>query len=56
MFAYLEKADLEKYGFVKTTEVSTETDEHGKKKTKKTIYYKVTDDCSKVKFWESVAQ
>ena len=54
MFEYLKQADLENYGFVKTTEVSTETDENGKKTTKKTIYYKVTDDCSKVKFWERV--
>ena len=54
IFEYLKQADLENYGFVKTTEVSTETDENGKKTTKKTIYYKVTDDCSKVKFWESV--
>jgi hypothetical protein len=53
---YLKQADLEKYGFEKTVEVSTETDENGKTTTKKTIYYKVTDDCSKVMFWEGVLE
>ena len=54
MFEYLKQANLEKHGFVKTTEVSTETDENGKKTTKTTIHYKVTDDCSKVMYWESI--
>ncbi|CAB4043360.1 Hypothetical predicted protein, partial [Paramuricea clavata] len=53
---YLEQADLEKYGFTKTVEVSTETDENGKTTTKKTIYYKVTGDCSRVMFWEGVLE
>jgi hypothetical protein len=53
---YLKQADLEKYGFEKTVEVSTETDENGKTKKKKTIYYKVTDDCSRVMFWEGVLE
>ena len=44
------------YGFKKTVEVSTETDENGKTTKKTTIYYKVTDDCSKVAFWESVLE
>ena len=51
---YLKKADLEKYGFEKTVEETRETDEYGKTTIKKTIYYKVTDDCSRVKFWEGV--
>ena len=54
MLEYLEQANLEKYGFVKTNEVSTETDENGKKTTRTTIYYKVNDDCSKVMYWESI--
>ena len=54
MFEYLKQANLEKHGFVKTTEVSTETDENGKKTTKTSIHYKVTDDCSKVMYWESI--
>ena len=53
---YLKKADLENYGFTKTVEVSTETDENGRKTTKRTIYYKVTDDCSRVMFWEGVLE
>ena len=53
MAEYLKQADLERYGFMKTDEFSTETDENGKTTKKKTIYYKVTDDCSRVAFWES---
>ena len=56
MEEYLKEADLERFGFTKTVEVSTETDENGKTTKKKTIYYKVTDDCSKVMFWESVLE
>ena len=54
MQRYLKQADLEKHGFEKTHELSTVTDKYGKKTTKKTIYYKVTDDCSKVGKWEKV--
>lgn len=54
VFKILKQADLEKYGFEKTVEVSTVTDENGKITKKKTIYYKVTDDCSRTMFWESV--
>ena len=53
---YLKQADLERYGFTKTVEETTETDENGKTSKRKTIYYKVTDDCSKVMFWESVLE
>ena len=56
MFEYLRQLNLEKYGFEKTIEVSTETDEYGKVTKKKTIHYKVTDDCSRVAFWESVLE
>ena len=56
MFQYLKQADLKKYGFKKTVEVSTETDENGKQTTKTTIYYLVTDDCSRVRFWERVLE
>ena len=49
---YLEQANLEKYGFKKTVEETTETDENGKITKKKTIHYKVTDDCSRVMFWK----
>ena len=56
MREYLKQADLEKYGFKKTVEESTETDENGKITKKTTIYYLVTDDCSKVGFWESVLE
>ncbi len=56
MLLYLKQADLENYGFQKTVEVSTETDENGKTTTKTTIYYKVTDDCSNVGKWERVLQ
>ena len=56
MAEYLKQADLERYGFTKTVESSTETDENGKTTKKKTIYYKVTDDCSRVAFWESVLE
>ena len=54
IFEYLKEADLEGYGFERTVEVSTETDENGKKTSKRTIYYKRTDDCSRVMFWESI--
>ena len=53
---YLKQADLERYGFEKTVETSTETDENGKITKKKTIYYKVTDDCNRVKFWERILE
>ena len=53
---YLKEAQLEKYGFVRSEEKSTETDEDGKKINKKTIYYTATDDCSKVMFWESILE
>ena len=56
MTEYLKQADLENYGFTKTVEVSTETDENGRKTRKRTIYYKVTDDCSRVMFWEGVLE
>ena len=56
MEEYLKQADLERFGFKKTVEVSTVTDENGKTTKKKTIYYKVTDDCSRVMFWESVLE
>ena len=56
MKKYLKEADLESQGFIKTTEVSTETDEYGTTRTKRTIYYRKTDDCSKVMFWESVLE
>ena len=53
---YLKQADLERYGFEKTVETSTETDENGKITKKKTIYYKVTDDCNRVMFWERILE
>ena len=56
MEEYLRQANLERYGFTKTVEVSTVTDENGKTTKKTTIYYKVTDDCSRVAFWESVLE
>jgi hypothetical protein len=56
MAEYLKQADLENYGFEKIIEQSTVTDEYGKKTTKKTIYYKVTDDCSNVPKWERVLE
>ena len=56
MAEYLKQADLERYGFTKTVEFSTETDENGKTTKKKTIYYKVADNCSRVAFWESVLE
>ena len=56
MQEYLKQADLERYGFMKTVEKTTTTDENGKVTVKKTIYYKVTDHCSRVMFWESVLE
>jgi hypothetical protein len=56
MRGYLKEADLEEQGFVKTVEVSTETDENGRITRKRTIYYRKTDDCSRVMFWESVLE
>ena len=53
---YLKKADLERFGFTKTVEVSTETDENGRTTRKRTIYYKVTDNCSRVMFWEGILE
>ena len=53
---YLKQADLENYGFTKTIETSTTTDENGKTTTKKTIYYKVTCDCSKTFIWEGILE
>jgi uncharacterized protein YehS (DUF1456 family) len=44
MRGYLKEADLEWEGFVKTVEVSTETDENGRIIRKRTIYYRKTDD------------
>lgn len=52
----MENANLEKYGFTKTTEDTTETDENGKKSLKKTIFYSVADDCSNMMFWEGVLE
>ncbi len=52
---YLKQANLEKYGFEKNVEISTKTGKNGKT-TKKTIYYLVTDDCSRVMFWEGVLE
>ena len=51
---YLKQADLEHHGFKKSVEYSIVTDENGRKKTKKTIYYKVTVDCSEVGKWEKI--
>jgi hypothetical protein len=56
MRGYLKEADLEGQRFVKTVEVSTETDENGRIIRKRTIYYRKTDDCSRVMFWESVLE
>ena len=56
MFQYIKEADLENYGFTKTVEDSTETDENGRKTTKKTIYFRVTDDFSRVEHWEKVLE
>ena len=56
MQRYLKQADLESYGFEKTVETSTVTDEYGKKVTKKTIYYKVVVDCLNVKKWVRVLE
>ena len=56
MLQYLKEADLERFGFKKTVEVTTETDENGKRTKKTTIYFLVTDDCSRVMFWESVLE
>ena len=56
MEKYLKEADLESQGFKRTEEVSTETDENGRKRTKRTIYYRVTDNCSRVKFWEGILE
>ncbi|XP_028402246.1 uncharacterized protein LOC114525219 [Dendronephthya gigantea] len=56
MEEYMKQANLEKYGFKRTEETTTETDENGEKSTKRIIYYKVTDDCSRVMFWEGVLE
>ncbi|XP_028396211.1 uncharacterized protein LOC114520183 [Dendronephthya gigantea] len=56
MEEYLEKADLERHGFIKTIENSTTTDEFGRKRRKTTIYYKVTCDCSEVERWERILE
>jgi hypothetical protein len=56
MRGYLKEADLEEQGFIKTVEVSTETDENGRIIRKRTIYYRKTDDCSRVMFWESILE
>ena len=53
---YMKQANLEKYGFTRTEETTIETDENGERRTKRTIYYKVTDDCSRVTFWERVLE
>ena len=52
----LKEAKLEEAGFKRTVESSTVTDENGKKTEKKTIYYMVKDDCTKVGFWEGVLE
>ncbi|XP_028402204.1 uncharacterized protein LOC114525180 [Dendronephthya gigantea] len=56
MEEYMKQADLEKYGFKRTEETTFETDENGEKKKRRTIYYKVTDDCSRAMFWEGVLE
>ncbi|XP_028402183.1 uncharacterized protein LOC114525161 isoform X1 [Dendronephthya gigantea] len=56
MEEYMKQVDLEKYGFKRTEETTIETDENGEKRTKRTIYYKVTDDCSRAMFWEGVLE
>lgn len=52
----LKEVDLERFGFNKTTEIVTEKDENGKITEKKTLHYKVTDDCSKIKYWKSILE
>lgn len=56
MKKYLKEAQLEKYGFARREEKSTEIDEDGKKIEKKTIYFIATDDCSRVPIWESILE
>ncbi|XP_028402225.1 uncharacterized protein LOC114525204 [Dendronephthya gigantea] len=56
MEEYMKQADLEKYGFKRTEETTFETDENGEKRKRRTIYYKVTDDCSRVMFWEGILE
>ncbi|XP_028402185.1 uncharacterized protein LOC114525161 isoform X2 [Dendronephthya gigantea] len=56
MEEYMKQADLEKHGFKRNEETTTETDENGETRKKRTIYYKVTDDCSRVMFWEGVLE
>ncbi|XP_028402228.1 uncharacterized protein LOC114525207 [Dendronephthya gigantea] len=56
MEEYMKQADLEKYGFKRTEETTIETDENGEKRQKRTIYYRVTDDCSRVMFWEGILE
>lgn len=53
---YMTEADLEKHGFERTAEISTGTDENGKKTSKRTVYYKRTDDCSRMMVWESILE
>ena len=48
------KADLESYGFERTVETKREIDKKGQITVKKTIHYKVIDDCSKVGKWEKI--
>ena len=56
MKQYLKKAQLEKYGFVRSEENSTEIDEDGKKIEKKTIHYMATGDCSRVPILERILE
>ena len=52
----LAEANLEEAGFKRTMESSFVTDENGQKTEKKTIYFMVKDECSKVGFWEGVLE
>ena len=56
LLEYMKNAELEKYGFERTVEISTGTDENGKKISKRIIYYKRTDYCSKMMVWESILE
>ena len=49
----LAEANLEEAGFKRTMESSFVTDENGQKTEKKTIYFMVKDECSKVGFWKA---
>ena len=45
---------MESFGFKRTEETTTETDENGNIVRSKSINYQVTDDCTKVKYWEGI--